>query len=169
MYSNKGKSTKSTFYLSKSTNKETKMYSNEVNVLCYIFVVSNPGVIDGTWSCWSAWTSSSQGRRSRSRSCSNPAPQNGGPHCKGESMETSEDEDPQLQYLKSESFCIGHCQKRRFTLNLHNILLFSHRTVEPQCFDQTDPGPQRCGTPPALINGYILVKMKIHQIYCHAQ
>ena len=87
------------------------------------------GVIDGTWSCWSAWTSSSQGRRSRSRSCSNPAPQNGGQHCKGESMETSEDEDPQLQYLK---------------------------TVEPQCFDQTDPGPQRCGTPPALINGYIL-------------
>ncbi|XP_053277557.1 complement component C7 [Pleuronectes platessa] len=87
------------------------------------------GVIDGSWSCWSAWTSSSQGRRSRSRSCSNPAPQNGGQQCIGESMETSEDEDTQLQYLK---------------------------TVEPQCFNQTLPAPQRCGTPPALINGYIL-------------
>ncbi|XP_019958304.2 complement component C7 [Paralichthys olivaceus] len=87
------------------------------------------GVIHGRWSCWSAWTSSSQGRRSRSRSCSNPTPQNGGQHCIGETTETSEDENPQLQYLK---------------------------TMEPQCFDLTLTARQKCGTPPALINGYIL-------------
>lgn len=32
--------------------------------------------------------------------------------------------------------------------------------MEPQCFDQTLPESQKCGTPPALRNGYILVKMK---------
>ncbi|KAF3851218.1 hypothetical protein F7725_012990 [Dissostichus mawsoni] len=31
------------------------------------------GVIDGIWACWSAWSSCSGVKRSRSRSCSNPA------------------------------------------------------------------------------------------------
>ncbi|KAM9360672.1 complement component C7 [Symphorus nematophorus] len=87
------------------------------------------GVIHGSWACWSAWSSCSAGRRSRSRSCSNPTPQNGGQHCIGETTETSDCEDQDLQYL---------------------------RTMEPQCFDQTLPTSQKCGDPPVLINGYIL-------------
>ncbi|XP_040898354.1 complement component C7-like [Toxotes jaculatrix] len=87
------------------------------------------GVIQGSWACWSAWSSCSGGRRSRSRSCSNPTPQNGGQHCIGEPTEMSDCEDQELQYLK---------------------------TMEPQCFDQTLPASQMCRTPPALINGYIL-------------
>lgn len=63
----------------------------------------NEGVIHGSWSCWSAWSLCSGGRRSRSRSCSNPSPQNGGHHCIGELTETSGcEEDEELQYLKSE-------------------------------------------------------------------
>ncbi|XP_020502100.2 complement component C7 isoform X1 [Labrus bergylta] len=86
-------------------------------------------VIHGSWACWSTWSSCSGGRRSRSRSCSNPLPQNGGQHCIGESTESSDCEDQELQYL---------------------------RTMEPQCFDHTLPASQRCRTPPALVNGYIL-------------
>uniref|UniRef100_A0A7N6A733 Complement component C7 n=1 Tax=Anabas testudineus TaxID=64144 RepID=A0A7N6A733_ANATE len=96
------------------------------------------GVIHGSWSCWSAWSLCSGGRRSRSRSCSNPSPQNGGQSCIGESFETSVDcEDQDLQYLK---------------------------TMEPQCFDQTLPASQKCGTPPALVNGYILDPKDIYLV-----
>ncbi|PWA15799.1 hypothetical protein CCH79_00008913 [Gambusia affinis] len=92
-----------------------------------------PGVIHGSWSCWSPWSLCSGGRSSRSRSCSNPSPQNGGHHCTGEPTETTGCEDQEdLQYLK---------------------------TMEPQCFDQTLPELQKCVTPPNLINGYILSKL----------
>ncbi|GAA6223149.1 complement component C7-like [Lates japonicus] len=100
------------------------------------------GVIHGSWSCWSAWSSCSGGRRSRSRSCSNPSPQNGGQSCVGEPAETSDCEDQELQYLK---------------------------TMEPQCFDQTLPQSQKCGTPPALINGYILNPKDIYLVGSRVQ
>ncbi|XP_044052033.1 complement component C7 isoform X2 [Siniperca chuatsi] len=95
------------------------------------------GVIHGSWACWSAWSSCSGGRSSRSRSCSNPTPQNGGQHCIGEPTETSDCEDQDLQYLK---------------------------TMEPQCFDKTLPASQKCGTPPALINGYVLDPKDIYLV-----
>ncbi|KAM7416037.1 hypothetical protein PAMA_018215 [Pampus argenteus] len=95
------------------------------------------GVIDGGWSCWSPWSVCSGDRRSRSRSCSNPAPQNGGQGCIGESTETSHCEDQDIQYLK---------------------------TMEPQCFDQTLSASQKCGTPPALVNGYILDPKDIYLV-----
>ncbi|XP_040010053.1 complement component C7 isoform X2 [Xiphias gladius] len=95
------------------------------------------GVIHGSWSCWSAWSLCSGVRRSRSRSCSNPAPQNGGQACIGEPTEMSDCEDQELQYLK---------------------------TMEPQCFDQTLPESQKCGTPPALRNGYILDPKDIYLV-----
>ncbi len=31
--------------------------------------------------------------------------------------------------------------------------------MEPQCFDQTLAESQKCGSPPALINGYVLVNL----------
>ncbi|XP_037535981.1 complement component C7 [Nematolebias whitei] len=93
-------------------------------------VEGQQGVINGRWSCWSAWSSCSGGRRSRSRSCSNPSPQNGGQHCIGDATKTSGcDDAEELQYLK---------------------------TMEPQCFDVSLPERQKCDTPPSLINGYIL-------------
>lgn len=95
------------------------------------------GVIHGRWTCWSGWSSCSGGRRSRYRSCSNPSPQNGGQHCIGETTETSDCEDQDLQYLK---------------------------TMEPQCFDLTLPASQKCGTPPALINGYVLDPKDIYLV-----
>lgn len=100
------------------------------------------GVIHGRWSCWTAWSACSGGHRSRSRSCSNPAPQNGGQHCVGEAMETSDCEDQQMEYLK---------------------------TMEPQCFDQTLPTSQKCGTPPALINGYILDPKDVYLVGSRVQ
>ncbi|XP_076005639.1 complement component C7 [Genypterus blacodes] len=87
------------------------------------------GVIHGSWSCWSGWSSCIRSRRSRSRSCSRPSPQGGGQHCTGEATETSDCEDQELQYLK---------------------------TMEPQCFPHTPLAQDKCEPPPALINGIIL-------------
>ncbi|XP_029016569.1 complement component C7 [Betta splendens] len=100
-------------------------------------IEGQPGVIHGSWSCWSAWSSCSGGRKSRSRACSNPYPQNSGQHCIGESAESSECEDDDLKYLK---------------------------TMEPQCFDQTLPASEKCETPPALINGYVLDPKDIYLV-----
>ncbi|XP_037339380.2 complement component C7 [Pungitius pungitius] len=94
-----------------------------------------PGVIHGSWTCWSAWSLCSGGRRSRRRTCSNPPPRNGGQHCIGEPTEASDCEDQDLQYLK---------------------------TMEPNCFDQTLPASQTCENPPPLINGYIRVPLDIY-------
>uniref|UniRef100_A0A8C8DCZ5 Complement component C7 n=1 Tax=Oncorhynchus tshawytscha TaxID=74940 RepID=A0A8C8DCZ5_ONCTS len=94
-------------------------------------VEGQEGVIHGSWSCWSGWTSCSGGQRSRTRACSNPAPQRGGHHCNGEVRETTGcDDDQDLQYLQ---------------------------TMEPQCFDLTVPPKETCRSPPPLPNGYVLV------------
>lgn len=46
--------------------------------------------IDGSWSCWGAWSSCSGGSMSRSRQCNNPAPSNGGMDCRGLSQESTQ-------------------------------------------------------------------------------
>ncbi|XP_034559936.1 complement component C8 beta chain isoform X2 [Notolabrus celidotus] len=46
--------------------------------------------IDGSWSCWGAWSSCSGGTMSRSRQCSNPAPSNRGMNCRGLEQESSD-------------------------------------------------------------------------------
>lgn len=43
---------------------------------------------DGSWSCWGAWSSCLSGRKTRSRSCDNPAPDGGGTTCLGSSSQT---------------------------------------------------------------------------------
>ncbi|CAH6787331.1 complement component C6 [Phodopus roborovskii] len=41
--------------------------------------------VDGNWSCWSSWsTCNAAYRRSRTRECNNPAPQQGGRRCEGQ-------------------------------------------------------------------------------------
>ncbi|XP_073933646.1 complement component C6 isoform X1 [Castor canadensis] len=40
--------------------------------------------VDGNWGCWSSWsTCNAAYKRSRTRECTNPAPQQGGRHCEG--------------------------------------------------------------------------------------
>lgn len=44
-----------------------------------------PDAVDGNWGCWSSWSScDATYRRSRTRECNNPAPQQGGKRCEGE-------------------------------------------------------------------------------------
>ncbi|XP_061623784.1 complement component C7 isoform X1 [Phyllopteryx taeniolatus] len=93
-------------------------------------------VTDGSWSCWSAWSTCAGGQKSRSRSCSNPAPQDGGQACKGDGTETTFDCD------HTEHFKIS----------------------EPQCLEPTAPVKPTCGTPPALINGYILEPKDVYVV-----
>ncbi|KAK2818866.1 hypothetical protein Q5P01_024427 [Channa striata] len=87
-----------------------------------------PGVIHGSWSCWSSWGSCSGGQRSRTRSCNNPAPRGGGHHCIGLEVEQRTCEDPGIQHLQM---------------------------MEPQCFGLSVPPPKTCGPPPNLRNGFI--------------
>ncbi|XP_059199809.1 complement component C8 beta chain [Centropristis striata] len=46
--------------------------------------------IDGSWTCWGAWSSCSGTTKTRSRQCSNPAPSNGGLPCRGLQQESTE-------------------------------------------------------------------------------
>ncbi|XP_068461057.1 complement component C8 beta chain [Clinocottus analis] len=46
--------------------------------------------IDGSWSCWGAWSSCSGRTMSRSRQCNNPAPSEGGLACTGLQQERTE-------------------------------------------------------------------------------
>nr|XP_043868342.1 complement component 7b isoform X1 [Solea senegalensis] len=87
-----------------------------------------PGVIHGSWSCWSSWGSCSAGQRSRTRTCNNPAPSGGGHHCTGLQEEHKPCDEPEIQYLK---------------------------TMEPQCFSLSVAPPKTCGSPPNLRNGFI--------------
>ncbi|KAM4635676.1 complement component C7-like [Polymixia lowei] len=88
-----------------------------------------PGVIHGSWSCWSTWGSCSGGQRSRTRSCNNPAPSGGGLHCSGLGVEHKSCEEPDIQHLQM---------------------------MEPQCFSLSISPPKTCGVPPSLRNGFIV-------------
>ncbi|XP_056148690.1 complement component C8 beta chain [Lampris incognitus] len=46
--------------------------------------------IDGSWSCWGAWSSCSSRSKHRSRQCNNPVPSNGGMACRGLQQESAE-------------------------------------------------------------------------------
>ncbi|XP_068197287.1 complement component C8 beta chain isoform X3 [Antennarius striatus] len=46
--------------------------------------------IDGSWSCWGAWSSCGGGTKSRSRQCNNPAPSKGGMACRGLQQESTD-------------------------------------------------------------------------------
>uniref|UniRef100_A0A3Q2ZM38 Complement component 7b n=1 Tax=Kryptolebias marmoratus TaxID=37003 RepID=A0A3Q2ZM38_KRYMA len=87
-----------------------------------------PGVIHGRWSCWSSWRPCSEGQRSRTRTCNNPAPRGGGRHCVGPQTEQNPCEDPDIQHLQM---------------------------MEPQCFGISVPPPKVCGLHPNLRNGFI--------------
>uniref|UniRef100_A0A8C7FI46 Complement component C7 n=1 Tax=Oncorhynchus kisutch TaxID=8019 RepID=A0A8C7FI46_ONCKI len=66
-----------------------------------------PGVIHGSWSCWSSWGSCSQSQISRSRTCTNPAPRRGGLDCVG--LHTEHSSYVYLVGSKIEYSCIeGH-------------------------------------------------------------
>ncbi|XP_036940413.1 complement component C8 alpha chain [Acanthopagrus latus] len=44
-------------------------------------------VTDGAWSCWGTWSSCASGRKTRTRTCTNPAPDGGGATCLGSSSQ----------------------------------------------------------------------------------
>ncbi|KAL0965428.1 hypothetical protein UPYG_G00281170 [Umbra pygmaea] len=96
-----------------------------------------PGVIHGSWSCWSSWESCSRGQRSRTRTCTNPAPKQGGLHCIGLPTEHTSCAETDLKHLQ---------------------------TMEPQCFGVSVTLPKTCGPPPALRNGFVLSPRDVYLV-----
>ncbi|XP_068107057.1 complement component C7 [Hyperolius riggenbachi] len=91
----------------------------------------SPGVIDGSWSCWSSWNQcrGTTGRRVRNRVCNNPPPSGGGKHCIGDSIQSEKCEEDELEHL---------------------------RLVDPHCFEINVLPTEFCPPPPAVQHGHIL-------------
>jgi hypothetical protein len=58
-----------------------------------------PTPVDGGWSAWSAWSACTAGWQTRTRTCSNPAPANGGKPCSGPAAETQACKEPCKGFL----------------------------------------------------------------------
>ncbi|KAM9331009.1 complement component C7 [Gastrophryne carolinensis] len=97
----------------------------------------SPGVVDGSWSCWSSWSTcyGTAGRRSRSRYCNNPTPSGGGKYCIGDGLQSEKCEEDELEHLRTVP-ALRHCF-------ITDIL--------PTKF---------CPSPPALKNGDIMKEDK---------
>ncbi|GAA6070998.1 complement component 7b isoform X1, partial [Tachysurus ichikawai] len=95
------------------------------------------GVVHGSWSCWSAWGTCSQGQKSRTRICNNPVPKNGGKHCVGPSIEHKACEDSDLEHL---------------------------RFMEPHCFDSSLTPVKSCKLPPPVRNGFVLNPKDVYAV-----
>lgn len=93
-----------------------------------VLVGSQAGVVDGGWSCWSSWGPCIQGKKRRSRKCNNPSPSRGGKSCIGETTESKQCEDEELEHL---------------------------RLLEPHCFSLSLVPTEFCPSPPALKDGFV--------------
>ncbi|KAK7804898.1 hypothetical protein U0070_027615 [Myodes glareolus] len=93
-----------------------------------VLVGNQAGGVDGGWSCWSSWGPCIQGKKSRSRECNNPRPSAGGKACIGETTESRQCEDQDLEHL---------------------------RLLEPHCFSLSLVPKGFCPSPPALKDGFV--------------
>ncbi|XP_011821752.1 PREDICTED: complement component C7 [Mandrillus leucophaeus] len=93
-----------------------------------VLVGNQAGGVDGGWSCWSSWSPCVQGKKTRSRECNNPPPSGGGRTCIGETTESTQCEDEELEHL---------------------------RLLEPHCFPLSLVPTKFCPSPPALKDGFV--------------
>uniref|UniRef100_A0A8I3WT39 Complement component C7 n=1 Tax=Callithrix jacchus TaxID=9483 RepID=A0A8I3WT39_CALJA len=93
-----------------------------------VLIGNQAGGVDGGWSCWSSWSPCVQGKKTRSRECNNPPPSEGGRSCIGETTESAQCEDEELEHL---------------------------RMLEPHCFPLSLVPTEYCPSPPALKDGFV--------------
>nr|BAU69608.1 complement C7 [Sphyrna zygaena] len=84
--------------------------------------------IDGSWTCWTGWSSCTNRRRERSRRCENPPPSRGGRECVGPRVQSDKCEDGEMEYL---------------------------RQLEPHCFERENVPTRSCLAPPQLENAFV--------------
>lgn len=100
-----------------------------------------PPPVNGGWSAWSSWSTCTGGSQTRTRTCTNPAPANGGANCSGAASETQTCstcracQDLQNQY--GPNTCRGYSVD------------FSDQSCTKPCFvNGTSPNPEpRCMRP----------------------
>ncbi|XP_028661345.1 complement component C6 [Erpetoichthys calabaricus] len=99
-------------------------------------------VVDGYWSCWSPWsTCDAMMKKTRTRSCNNPIPANGGKGCVGVSQE---EQDCHIAIFHDRDVCINDNEERK--------------DDEEEFSPQTDkPG---CSVPQAPDNSYLRNKKR---------
>ncbi|KAM6156508.1 complement component C7 [Erethizon dorsatum] len=105
-----------------------KPYTKGVACEQGVLVGNHAGGIDGGWSCWSSWGPCVQGKKTRTRECNNPYPSAGGKSCIGETTESRQCEDEELEHL---------------------------RLLEPHCFPLSLVPKEFCSSPPALKDGFV--------------
>ncbi|XP_049718882.1 complement component C7 [Elephas maximus indicus] len=93
-----------------------------------VLVGNRAGGVDGGWSCWSPWGPCVEGKKTRSRECNNPPPSGGGQSCIGETSESRQCEDEELEHF---------------------------RLLEPHCFPLSLVPTEFCPSPPALKDGFV--------------
>ncbi|XP_006889645.1 PREDICTED: complement component C7 [Elephantulus edwardii] len=93
-----------------------------------VLVENHAGGVDGGWSCWSSWSPCAQGKKTRSRKCNNPPPSGGGKSCIGETSESKQCEDEELNHF---------------------------RLLEPHCFPLPSVPTDSCPPPPSLKDGFV--------------
>ncbi|XP_077874025.1 complement component C7 [Ictidomys tridecemlineatus] len=93
-----------------------------------VLVGNQAGGVDGGWSCWSSWGPCVQGKKARNRECNNPPPSRGGKSCVGETTESRQCQDKELEHL---------------------------RLLEPHCFPVSLVPKEFCPSPPALKDGFV--------------
>ncbi|XP_078416368.1 complement component C6-like [Cetorhinus maximus] len=104
---------------------------------------------DGSWSCWSAWTScDASHRRRRTRHCNNPAPRDGGKLCEGPAQE--EKHCVISLFGDGSTLCINEHEERR-------------EIEDPVSPDPSD-GSIYCPKPEAPVNGFLRVSKQHYQV-----
>ncbi|XP_051533125.1 complement component C6 [Myxocyprinus asiaticus] len=107
--------------------------------------------VDGRWSCWSSWTScDTTMKRHRSRTCNNPAPQQGGRPCEG----------PDKQ-VEDCTISIFHKQ---------NVCLNDHASVtEGDSESKLPPGASGCPKPHPPANSYLRINKRQYDYGDHEE
>ena len=63
----------------------TRAHRNQIATTAVYFTVK-PVAINGGWSNWGPWSACIDGQQTQIRTCTNPAPENGGATCEGQSL-----------------------------------------------------------------------------------
>ncbi|XP_067279974.1 complement component C6 [Pseudorasbora parva] len=107
--------------------------------------------VDGRWSCWSSWsTCDATLKKHRSRTCTNPAPQQGGRHCQGP---VNQVEECIISIFQEQNVCIND----------------DDFETEGSREDQLPPGASGCPKPRTPANSHLRINKRQYDYGDHEE